>query len=189
MGSGIRQRALAQAEGPAGRAGSQGLEPGDWKRALPRVVAYLDAMGVTASWEVERLCERVRLRAETRAAAAPQEDPVEAAIEETNALFDRWLATELGLVGDTDTLFAARATVLGGVVPGWSARWAGISGDSLASAIRAVLVVPLPEPAPLAMEPATIDLFGHRLVRRMTRWLKRVLPRGEDAPRSAGGRP
>ncbi len=163
------------------------LEPGDWQRALPRVVAYLSAMGVTAPWEVERLCERVRLRAETRAAAAPLEDPVEAAIEETSALLDRWLATELGLVGDADTLFAARATVLGGVVPGWSARWAGISGDSIAAAVRAAMVVPLPESAPLPMRAATIDLFGHRLGRRIARWLRPILhPVGGD-PNSTGG--
>jgi hypothetical protein len=189
MGSGIKRRALAQAEVAAGRTGAQGLEPGDWQRALPRVVAYLAAMGVTAPWEVERLCERVRLCAETRAAAAPLEDPVEAAIEETNALFDQWLASELGLAGDANTLFAARATVLGGVVPGWSARWAGISGDSLASAIRAAMVAPLPESAPLPMEPATIDLFGHRLARRIARWLKQAFPRLGAGPESVGDRP
>ncbi len=191
MGSGIRRRALAQSEFVGGRTGarSRSLEPGDWQRALPRVVAYLAAMGVTATWEVERLCERVRLRAETRAAAAPLEDPVEAAIEETDALFDQWLSSELGLAGDANTLFAARATVLGGVVPGWSARWAGISGDSLASAIRAAMVSPLPESAPLPMEPATIDLFGHRLARRIARWLKQAFPRLGAGPESVGGRP
>jgi hypothetical protein len=166
MGSGVKRRALAEALAEPARA-QLGSEAQDWQSIQPRVIAYLAAMGVDASWEQERLAERVRGRLESRAASAPLEDPVEAAVEETMALLDRWLASELGLVGDTDTLLAARAAVLGGGVPGWSARWAGITGDSLAAPIRAAMVHPWPELALLPMESATIELFGRRLARRV----------------------
>ena len=190
MGSGVKRRALQEAEGGPGSAGlGLGLDSADWQRALPRVAAYLAAMGVTAPWEVERLCERVRIRVESRAAAVPLEDPLEAAIEETDALLDRWLAAEVGVVGDSTALYVARAAVLGGAVPGWSAAWAGISEVSVASSIRAAMVSPVPEPDPLPMEPSTIDLFGHRLARRLRRWLRRILaPAGKRRQAVSGGR-
>lgn len=152
-----------------------GLDPSDWSRAGERVTAYLVAMGVREPPEIAVLVERVRRQVETRAAAAPLEDPVEVAIEETHALLDRWLVSELGLEGDTNALFAARAAVLGGGLAGWSARWAGLAGRSLAPEIRALSIGAVPEPAPLTMEPNPIDLFLHRLTRRFSTALKRLL--------------
>lgn len=187
MGSGIKRRSLSDEDRAPATAGL-GLDPADWQRALPRVAAYLEAMGVTVPWEVERLCERVRTRVESRAATVPLEDPLEAAIEETDALLDRWLAAEVGVVGDNTALYVARAAVLGGAVPGWSAAWAGISEGSVAGAIRAAMVSPVPEPNPLPMEPSVIDLFGHRSVRRLRRWLRRILMPSGAGPVAPGGR-
>lgn len=188
MGSGIKRRALAQAQTGAGAA--DGLEtrpdPTDWQRAAPRVAAYLQAMGILDPGELARLCERVRVAAVARAAAAPLEDPVGAAIEETLALLDRWLAAELGTTGDADALCAARAAVLGGAVPGWGARWAGTGAESLAPAIRAAMLAPVPPPAPLPMEPSAIELPVRRLLRRIAA-LKRLLV-GRSAPGLLGGR-
>jgi len=155
----------------------QGLEASDWERAAARVFAYLGAMGVREPKELELLREQIRPRVEARALAAPLEDPIEAAIEETHALLDLWIVSELGLEGDADTLFAARAGVLGGGLPGWSARWAGLSGCSLAPEIRALCVPPVPEPAPLTMEPNPIDLFLHRLTGRLAAIVRCVLGR------------
>lgn len=165
----------------------QGLEPSDWERAAERVVAYLGAMGVRESKELELLREQIRPRVEVRALAAPLEDPIEAAIEETHALLDRWIVSELGLEGDADTLFAARAAVLGGGVPGWSARWAGLSGRSLAPEIRALCVAPVPEPAPLTMEPNPIDLLMHRMTGRLAAIVRCVLGRSAGPSPAARG--
>jgi hypothetical protein len=138
-----------------------------WEQVAERVADYLRALGVQDPLHIERLGARIRPRWDARVNTTPQEDPVEAAIEETCALLDAWLCTELGIAGDRATLFAARAAVLSGAVPNWTARFAGVSGDSLAAVIHAASVQAVPESAPLSMEPSTIDLFGHRLARRI----------------------
>jgi hypothetical protein len=146
-------------------------------------------MGIREPPEVAVLVEQVRRQVEDRAAAAPLEDPVEVAIEETHALLDRWLVSELGLEGDANALFAARAAVLGGGVPGWSARWAGLAGRSLAPEIRALSIGAVPEPAPLTMEPNPIDLFLHRLARLFSAGLRRLLGLRPDPRSVARSRP
>ena len=188
MGPGVGSP-LVETQLPPGTAPGQGqgLEATDWERAADRVTAYLRAMGVREPGELEQLCEQVRQRLAVRAIAAPLEDPIEAAIEETHALLDLWIVSELGLEGDADTLFAARAAVLGGGVPGWSARWAGLSGRSLAPEIRALCVAPVPEPAPLTMEPNTIDLFLHRMTGRLAGIVRCVLGRSADSSSAARG--
>lgn len=165
-----------------------GLNPADWPRAARRVEEYLRAMGVGDPQEIERLLDQVHQRAEARAAAAPLEDPVEAAIEETHALLDRWLIAELGIEGDADRLCAARAAVLNGAIPGWSARWAGFAGESLAPAILAAHLPATPEPAPLTMEPNRIDLLFHRLGPRLLAAVCRVLCRSSLGGGSPGVR-
>jgi hypothetical protein len=114
---------------------------------------------------------------------------MEAAIEEAHALLDQWLAAELGLEGEADALCAARAAVLGGGVPGWSARWAGLSDASLAAEIRALAVAAVPEPAPLVMEPNPIDLFLHRLGCRLASRFNRLLCRAGSPGAAARGHP
>lgn len=188
MGAGVAS-ALVEAQILPGVAPGQGqgLEASDWERAAQRVIAYLGAMGIREPREQALLREQVRLRVEARAVAVPLEDPVEAAIEETHALLDLWIASELGLEGDADTVFAARAAVLGGGVPGWSARWAGLAERSLANEIRALCVAPVPEPAPLTMEPNSIDLFMHRMTGRIAAILRCVLGRSAGpSPRTRG---
>ncbi|MGE5154604.1 MAG: hypothetical protein ACM3ST_11360 [Bdellovibrio bacteriovorus] len=165
------------------------LDPADWQRAARRLDLYLRALGVREPAEAERLREQVRLRVEARSVAAPLEDPVEAAIEETHALLDQWLATELGLEGDANGLCAARAAVLGGGLPGWSARWAGLSDASVADAIRANVITAVPDPASLAMEPNPIDLFLHRLGCRLASRFNRLLCRAGNAGTAARGHP
>ena len=181
MGAGIGPvLADRPAAGTAASTEAAGVALVDWSRAAERVAVYLAAMGVRQPGECEALREQVRLRVEARATAAPLEDPVEAAIEETHALLDLWLARELELEGDANALFAARAAVLGGGVPGWTTRWAGLSGRSLAPEIRALSIAAVPEPAPLTMDPNPIDLFLHRLARRLTAGLRRLLGRASE---------
>jgi hypothetical protein len=165
---------------PAAAGSVPHVEPGDWQRAADRITDYLRAMGVREPQEIELLKERVRRRVEARA-SAPLEDPVEVAVEETHALLDLWLVAELGDEADHDALYAARAAVLGGGVPGWSARWAGLSGCSLAADIRALSIRAVPQSSPLTMEPNAIDLFLHRLVVRVRRFLCRGADRGAAA--------
>lgn len=165
------------------------LDPAEWQRAAVRVGEYLAAMGVRHPQEVERLQEAVRVRLESRLTLTPLEDPVESAIEETHALLDLWLAAELGLEGDADTLCAARAAVLGGGLPGWSARWAGLSERSLAPGICALCIASVPERAPLTMEPNPIDLFLHRLAGRIARALNRLLSRPARPETTTRGHP
>lgn len=187
MGEGVGAAAVGTPpEAAAQPAQPPGLDPEDWRRAGERVTAYLMAMGVREPLEIAVLGAQVRLQVETRAAAAPLEDPVEVAIEETHALLDRWLVSELGLEGDANALYVARAAVLGGGVPGWSARWAGLADRSLATQIRALSIRAVPELAPLTMEPNPIDLFLHRLTRRVLagfRRLFRVAPERESVAR------
>lgn len=165
------------------------LDPAEWQRAAVRVGEYLAAMGVRHPQEVERLQEAVRVRLESRLTLTPLEDPVESAIEETHTLLDLWLAAELGLEGDADTLCAARAAVLGGGLPGWSARWAGLSERSLAPGICALCIASVPERAPLTMEPNPIDLFLHRLAGRIARALNRLLSRPARPETTTRGHP
>ncbi len=143
----------------------------DWQPASQRVSDYLTAMGVSEPLDMERLVAQVRLRVDSRAIAAPLEDIVESAIEETHALLDEWLVAELGHEADANNLEAARAAVLSGHVSGWSARWVsfiiGLTDHSLAPAIHALTILPLPEPAPLVMDANVIDLCCHRLRRRI----------------------
>ncbi len=190
MGAGIGAALAQVAPGPDSVPGhAPVLDPAEWQRAVGRVGEYLAAMGVRHPQEVERLREAVRARLESRLAATPLEDPVESAIEETHALLDLWLATELGLEGDANGLCAARAAVLGGGLPGWSARWAGLSERSLAPEIRALCIIAVPEPAPLTMEPNPIDLFLHRLAGRLARGVNRLLSRSANPEATTRGHP
>jgi len=161
-----------------------------WEQVAARVADYLRALGITEGLHLERLSLRIRQRFEARAAVAKLEDPVEAAIEETYALLDLWLGAELGLVGDRDALFSARAAVLSGAVPDWAGRFAGVSGESCAAAIRAASVEALPPDAPLTMVPNTIELFWRRLGRAVAAGLRRLiglLP-GDGAAADSHGR-
>lgn len=190
MGAGVGAARVEVASEPSSSQGqSSPLDPADWQRAAGRVVAYLAALGVRETAEVDRIGEQVRLRVEARAAAGPLEDPVEAAIEETHGLLDLWLVAELGLEADANALCAARAAVLGGGVPGWSARWAGISERSLAPEIRALCIAAVPEAAPLVMEPNPIDLFLHRLGCRLATGFNRLLRRPAGPKAAARGHP
>jgi hypothetical protein len=159
----------------------------DWQPTARRVVDYLTALGVRERLEIERLSEQVRRRVETRATTTPLEDSVEAAIEETHALLDEWLIAELGIDGDANALTAARAAVLGGDIPGWSARWAGLAGDSLAPAIRAIHLVAVPEFAPLAMQSSTIDLCCQRMRRQIAAAICRLFCQPDMRTNSRGG--
>jgi hypothetical protein len=114
---------------------------------------------------------------------------VEAAIEETHGLLDLWLVAEFGLEGDANALCAARAAILGGGVPGWSARWAGLSEQSLAAEIRTLCIAAVPEPAPLTMDPNPIDLFLYRLGCRLAAGFNRLLCRPASPKSAARGHP
>jgi hypothetical protein len=185
MGAGVdRVLASSDSDPQSGTENVPKVAPWDWQWATDRVTEYLRAMGVREAQEIELLKEQVRLRVEARA-GTPLEDPMEVAIEETHALLDLWLAAELGRDADNDTLYAARAAVLGGGVPGWSAGWAGLSGHSLADEIRARSVRAVPETAPLTMEPTDIDLFLHRLGTKV----RRFLCHGLDREAAARGHP
>lgn len=184
---GVAPDAAALATGPA----VLGLASSDWDRAAVRVESYLRAMGVRDPREIALLREQVRQRAEARAAAMPLEDAVEAAIEETGDLLDRWLNHELGHdsagVVEPDALCAARAAVLGGSVPGWSARWAGLSETPLGAAIQSARLAPVPERAPLVMEPNPIHLCCHRLRLRLAALRDWLLGRSVGRADTAGG--
>jgi len=179
------------ASGPA--ASAEGAQLSPWEAAAGRVAEYLRALGVQNPLHIELLSTRIRQRLDARANTAALEDPVEAGIEETYALVDAWLIAELGIEGDRDALFAARAAVLSGVVPGWVDRFAGVSGQSLAGPIRAASVQATPEPAPLAMEPNSIELcchhWGHRLLNALRRLLGPEQVGGPVADRPHLGRP
>lgn len=158
----------------AERAGDSGTgSPVRATEAETRVADYLRALGVSGSLELELLGARVGSRVEARAAEGELEDPIEAAIEEAHALLLEWLGDELGIHGDTDALLAARAAVLGGAVPGWTQRWAGVSGESLAPVILAGGLSPIPEPAPLAMDPQVIALCCQGLGARLAGLIRR----------------
>lgn len=160
-------------------AAGQGTDP--WEAVAGRVDDYLRALGIRDALHLERIASRVRQRFEARAATARLENPVEAAIEEACDLLDKWLSAELGIVGDRDALFSARAALLSGAVPGWAARFAGVSESSCAAAIRCVTVAPLPEDAPLTMVPNTIELFWRRMgnmIKRSWRYVGRVIAAG-----------
>jgi hypothetical protein len=90
----------------------------------------------------------------------------------------------LGIEGDHDALFTARAAVLSGAVPHWAARFAGVSGESRAAAIQAAGVRAIPAYAPLPMVPNTIDLFWRRVghaIAAALRHLLGLLPADADA--------
>jgi hypothetical protein len=154
--------------------------PAAWVRVSQRVALYLRALGIEDPLHRERLLVRIQQRWEARVSAVPLEDPVEAGIEEAYTLLDTWLCAELDITGEVDALFTARAAVLSGAVPNWTARFAGVSGESIAAQVRAAGVQPEPEPAPLDMEPSTINLCCHDLGRRITGAL-RVLAGNEPA--------
>lgn len=171
MGSGMNDR-LDELDAPAPPAWST---PEDRARVEGRVKLYLNTLGVHDVHEAEVLTRQVIERVEFRAKLGQLGEPLETAIEETHRLLDRWLIAELGLDAEPDRLSAARAAVLGGHLPGWTRRWAGLSEMSLADSIRAVRFQAVPERAPLTMEPNPIQLCCHRLVRRLLvrvgRWL------------------
>jgi len=166
MGSGVNDRldVLDVLDAPAPAAWSTTED-----RALveQRVRLYLNALGVRDPHETEVLVCRVIERVEFRATLGQLGEPLEVAIEETHRLLDRWLVAELGLESDPDQISAARAAVLGGHLPGWTRRWAGLSQESLAESIRAVRFQAVPERAPLTMEPSPIRLCCHHLLRRL----------------------
>lgn len=151
-----------------------------------RVRLYLNALGVRDPEELAVLTPQVLKRVEFRATVGQLGEPLEVAIEETHLLLDRWLVAELGLDGDPDTLSAARAAVLGGSLPGWTRRWAGLSDRSLAESIRTVRFQAVPERAPLSMEPNPIQLCGHHLVPRLLAGVGRWLGLGGKRVESAG---
>ncbi len=163
-------------------------DPSHGQVVAQRAIEYLTALGVRDRLEIERLCEQIRLRVTTREATAPLEHPLEAVIEETHALLDEWLIEELGIEDDANTLAAARAAVLGGGIPGWSARWAGLAGDSPAPAIRALRLAAVPDAAPLIMEASTIDLCCHRLGRRIADAICRLFCRPDMRTNPHGDR-
>jgi hypothetical protein len=171
MGSGMNDR-LDELDAPAPSAWST---PEDHAVVDRRVRLYLHALGVYDPHECDVLARRVIERVEFRATLGQLGEPLEVAIEETHRLLDRWLVAELGLDAEPDRLSAARAAVLGGHLPGWTRRWAGLSEVSLAESIREVRFQAVPERAPLTMEPNPIQLCCHRLVRRLLarigRWL------------------
>ena len=171
MGSGVSDR-LDELDAPAPAAWST---PEDHAAVDRRVRLYLNALGVQDPHETDVLACRVIERVEFRAKLGQLGEPLETAIEETHRLLDRWLIAELGLDAEPDRLSAARAAVLGGHLPGWTRRWAGLSEVSLAESIRAVRFQAVPERAPLAMEPNPIRLCCHRLVRRLPAWVGRRL--------------
>jgi membrane glycosyltransferase len=150
-----------------------------WAALAPRVLAYLKALGVRDPLDIERLCARVRARLENHRAMRQAEDPSEAAIEETAALLDEWIATELGVEPEQNVLATARAAVLGGTVPRWPQRWSGVWGESVAQQVRAASVQPVPPLAPLGMAPQPIRLFWRTLTKGVARVLLRIVhPRG-----------
>ncbi|MBK1642054.1 hypothetical protein CKO12_09240 [Chromatium okenii] len=162
-----------------------------WPPTAARLTVYLAALGVTDAAEVAQLTEQVRQQVASRAAAAPLEDTIEAAIEATLALLDAWLLTELG-EADPNALAAARAAVLSGEVPGWTQRWldgAAAESDTLAPQLRALQLTAVPPLAPLPMPTSTIDLCCQRARRQFSgaicRWFcqpdARVPAPGESA--------
>lgn len=168
MGEGV-----ARALGPEAHLTS--LPAFDRRAVEERAGRYLRALGVRCDAESDVLLQRVIKRVELRAALGQLGDPLEAAVEEVHSLLDQWLVSELGLERDPDAFSAARAAILGGDVPGWTSRWAGLSNAPLAERIRAERVFAVPERAPLRMEPTRIELcchrLGHRLLLRIARWL------------------
>lgn len=173
MGSGVGV-SLAELDDALSLAGTL---PFDRDGVEARVLVYLGALGVRRPRETSVLVEQVMKRVELRAALGQMGEPLEAAVEETHLLLDQWLVSELGLEGDPDALSAARAAVLGGDVPGWTARWAGLSSESLAGPIRAARVSAVPERAPLTMEPSPIQLCCHRAGLRLLARIGRLLGR------------
>lgn len=177
MGQGIGSApALAYTDGQSVSATpTSTLDPHARQQALQRVQDYLRALGVTEPREVAALTDQVVERLGARAAKVPLENLIEAAVDETYALLDDWLISELDIDGDLNARFAARAAVLGGGVAGWSSRWAGLSSTNLADAIRAACIAPVPELAALTMEPSTINLCCHRLVPTILAGLRRLV--------------
>ncbi len=176
MGSGIARASGGETAAPTG------LTADTWRGIERRVTAYLNALGVSDAEEIERLRPQILQRVEAHAAVVHLGEPLEAAIAAAHLLLDRWLVSELGIEGDANALSAARAAVLGGHVPGWTARWAGLSDESLAEPIRAARILPVPELAPLVMEPNPIRLCCHRLLIRLLARLGRLLgTRGRKA--------
>ena len=178
MDSGIAMAGTAGQSGAAVAAADR--SPAAWVRVSERVALYLRALGIEDPLHRERLLARIQQRWEARVSVVPLEDPVEAGLEEAYALLDAWLCAELDITGELDALFTARAAVLSGAVPNWSARFSGVSGESIAAQVRAAGVQPEPEPAPLDMAPSTINLCCHDLGRRITGAL-RVLAGNEPA--------
>lgn len=147
--------------------------PADWSLITQRLAAYLNALGVTNATEIAQLSEQVQRRVTARAAVTMLEDAIEAAIEETLVLLDDWLLAELGSDSDANTLAAARAAVLGGEVPGWTARWVSTTAaeradPGFAAVLRGCHLVAVPPLAPLAMHTSTIDLCCQRSRRRIS---------------------
>lgn len=140
--------------------------PIEWPPIEARVRSYLNALGVTHQEELASLLARVREQLDSRSACGPIEDPAEAAIEETLRLLDRWLIGELGELGTGDgriTVQAARAAVIAGKIPGWTANWAGLSSRPLARTIVAATIPSVPEPSLMKMETNQIVLCCSRL--------------------------
>ncbi|NEX22494.1 hypothetical protein G3480_19645 [Thiorhodococcus mannitoliphagus] len=171
MGEGVAA-SLAAIDLPGAASGHSAF---DRRAAERRARGYLRALGVSRESESQALLEQAMKRMELRAALGRLGEPLEAAVEEVHALLDQWLLSELGLNADPDALSAARAAVLGGDVPGWTARWAGLSGEPLAERIRAARVTAVPEPAPLQMEPSRIELCCYRLGLRLIAKIGRLL--------------
>jgi membrane glycosyltransferase len=161
-----------------------------WEAVAPRVTTYLQALGVQDPPELERLSARIRTRFTARQRTQPVENPTESAIEDAIALLGDWIAAELGIKPEGETLLTARAAVLGGAVRGWVERWAGISSENLGPLIRSTSVHLAPEPARLAMEAQPIRLFWHAVRTRIARTLLRLIhPRRRTSGRPCPGTP
>jgi membrane glycosyltransferase len=156
--------------------------PANWESVAPRVTAYLRALGIRDPLDIERLAARVHARLDATQAVPSAKGPTETAIEETGALLDDWITAEVGIESDRNTLLTARAAVLSGTVRGWAQRWSGVSGERVAARIRAASVQPVPEAAPLTMEPQPIRLLWRTVRTSLARFLLRIIHQRRRKP-------
>jgi hypothetical protein len=146
----------------------------DWQDAEPRVTHYLRALGVRDARDMDRLLPAIRARFEHQVATTLVADAIETGIDETLALLDEWLSSELGPDVTEATRRAARAAVLGGGVHGWTGYWSGRKPGPLGQRIRACSLWAVPDPAPLSMPTQTIHPCCYRLIRRIAKLLLRL---------------
>jgi hypothetical protein len=168
-------------------AASVAASPADWEDAAPRVIRYLRALGVRDSRDLDLLLAKIRGRFEQRVATTLVANAIETCIDETSALLDDWLSAELGPDVTESARRSARAAVLSGAVHGWTGFWSGRKPGPLGQRIRACSLTPVPDPAPLSMDPQVIHPCCYRLVQRIAKAL-RVLSAGRRDARADLGR-